>query len=70
MVNQLRTHLFDTSSPNPASKRCCTRFPAAQVCRSQSRGCNPAITNRPDGEALVKEIFGDRVGIVVRDARL
>ncbi|MCA8919256.1 MAG: bifunctional aldolase/short-chain dehydrogenase [Planctomycetes bacterium] len=64
MVNQLRTHLFDTSSPNPSVETLLHAFLPHKFVDHSHADAILAITNRPDGEALVKEIFGDRVGIV------
>ncbi|MCA8912922.1 MAG: bifunctional aldolase/short-chain dehydrogenase [Planctomycetes bacterium] len=64
MVNQLRTHLFDTSSPNPSVETLLHAFLPHKFVDHSHADAILSITNRPDGEALVKEVFGERVGIV------
>lgn len=64
MVNQLRTHLFDASSPNPSVETLLHAFLPHKFIDHSHADAILAITNRPDGEALVREIFGERVGIV------
>lgn len=64
MVNQLRTHLFDSSSPNPSVETLLHAFLPHKFVDHSHADSILAITNRPDGEALVKEIFGERIGIV------
>ena len=64
MVNQLRTHLFDASSPNPSVETLLHAFLPHKFVDHSHADAILAITNRPNGEELVREIFGDRVGIV------
>ncbi|MHC4839649.1 MAG: bifunctional aldolase/short-chain dehydrogenase [Planctomycetota bacterium] len=64
MVNQLRTHLFDASSPNPSVETLLHAFLPHKFVDHSHADAILAITNRPDGEALVREIFGGRIGIV------
>ncbi|MBK9973614.1 MAG: bifunctional aldolase/short-chain dehydrogenase [Planctomycetes bacterium] len=64
MVNQLRTHMFDADGPNPSVETLLHAFLPHKVVDHSHADAILAITNRPDGEAVVREIFGARVGIV------
>lgn len=64
MVNQLRTHLFDATGPNPSVETLLHAFLPHKFVDHSHADSILAITNRPDGEALVREIFGERVGVV------
>lgn len=64
MVNQLRTHMFDASGPNPSVETLLHAFLPHKFVDHSHADAILAITNRPDGEAIVKEIFGERIGIV------
>ncbi|MCA8914181.1 MAG: bifunctional aldolase/short-chain dehydrogenase [Planctomycetes bacterium] len=64
MVSQLRTHLFDASAPNPSVETLLHAFLPHKFIDHSHADAILAITNRPNGEELVREIFGERVGIV------
>lgn len=64
MVNQLRTHMFDAGGPNPSVETLLHAFLPHKFIDHSHADAILAITNRPDGEALVREIYGDKVGIV------
>ncbi|MBZ0137886.1 MAG: bifunctional aldolase/short-chain dehydrogenase [Planctomycetes bacterium] len=64
MVNQLRTHMFDASGPNPSVETLLHAFLPHKFVDHSHADAILAITNRPDGEAIVKELFGERIGIV------
>lgn len=64
MVNQLRTHLLDATSPNPSVETLLHAFLPHKFVDHSHADAILAITNRPDGEALVREIYGDKIGIV------
>jgi rhamnulose-1-phosphate aldolase/alcohol dehydrogenase len=64
MVNQLRTRLFDASAPNPSVETLLHAFLPHKVVDHSHADAILAITNRPNGLELVREIFGERVGIV------
>ena len=64
MVNQLRTHMFDASGPNPSVETLLHALLPHKFVDHSHADAILAITNRPDGEALARELFGDRVGIV------
>lgn len=64
MVNQLRTHLFDASSPNPSVEALLHAFlPHAFVDHSHADAVI-AITNQPDGVARARDALGDRVAVL------
>jgi rhamnulose-1-phosphate aldolase/alcohol dehydrogenase len=64
MVNQLRTHLFDASSPNPSVEALLHAFlPHAFVDHSHADAII-ALTNHEDGEVLAQEALGDRVVVL------
>lgn len=61
MVNQLRTHLFDASAPNPSVEALLHAFlPHAFVDHSHADAV-VAVTNQPNGVELVQQALGDRV---------
>lgn len=64
MVNQLRTHMFDASGPNPSVETLLHAFLPHEFVDHSHADAILALTNRPDGEAVVRELYGDRVGIV------
>ncbi len=64
MVNQLRTHMFDASGPNPSVETLLHAFLPHKFVDHSHADAILALTNRHDGEALVRELFGERVGIV------
>lgn len=64
MVNQLRTHLFDASAPNPSVETLLHAFLPPKFIDHSHADAILALTNRPDGEAVVRDLFGVRVGIV------
>src|SRR5437867_231576 len=64
MVNQLRTHLFDASAPNPSVETLLHAFlPHAWVDHTHADAIL-ALTNQPNSDELVREALGPRVGIV------
>jgi len=64
MVNQLRTHLYDASSPNPSVETLLHAFlPHAFIDHTHADAVL-ALTNQPDGAKLVREALGDGVVIV------
>lgn len=64
MVNELRTHMFDASGPTPSVETLLHAFLPHTFVDHSHADAILALTNRPDGEALVRELFGDRIGIV------
>jgi rhamnulose-1-phosphate aldolase/alcohol dehydrogenase len=64
MVNQLRIHMFDASGPNPSVETLLHAFLPHRFIDHSHADAILALTNRPDGEAVVREVYGDRVGIV------
>jgi rhamnose utilization protein RhaD (predicted bifunctional aldolase and dehydrogenase)/NAD(P)-dependent dehydrogenase (short-subunit alcohol dehydrogenase family) len=64
MVNELRTHLLDASSPNPSVETLLHAFlPHAFVDHSHADAIL-ALTDQPDGIELAREAFGDRVAVL------
>jgi len=64
MVNELRTHLFRADAPTPSVETLLHAFlPETFVDHSHAEAIL-ALTNRADGEALVREALGDRVAVV------
>ena len=64
MVNELRTHLFDASSPNPSIETLLHAFvPHAFVDHSHANAIL-ALTNQEEGEKLVNEALGDAVPLL------
>ncbi len=64
MVNQLRTHLFDASAPNPSVETLLHAFlPHAFIDHTHADAIL-ALTNQPDGGELIRQALGDRVVVV------
>jgi rhamnulose-1-phosphate aldolase/alcohol dehydrogenase len=64
MVNQLRTHLFQASAPNPSVETLLhANLPHAWVDHTHANAI-VALTNQAEGDRHVREALGPRVGIV------
>jgi rhamnulose-1-phosphate aldolase/alcohol dehydrogenase len=64
MVNQLRTHLFDASAPNPSVETLLHAFlPHAFIDHTHADAIL-ALTNQPDGAELIRQALGERVVVV------
>ncbi|MFO0553804.1 MAG: bifunctional aldolase/short-chain dehydrogenase [Polyangiaceae bacterium] len=64
MVNQLRTHLFDASSPNPSVEALLHAFLPHKFVDHSHADAIVALTNQVDGLQHVREALGDRVSIL------
>ncbi|MDJ0785602.1 MAG: bifunctional aldolase/short-chain dehydrogenase [Myxococcota bacterium] len=64
MVNQLRTHLLDATSPNPSVETLLHAFLPHRYVDHSHADAVLALTNQPDGEALAREALGDRVVVI------
>src|SRR5579884_733326 len=66
MVNQLRTHLFDASAPNPSVETLLHAFLPHRFIDHTHADVALVLTNQPrgEGEAMVREAFGPRWAIV------
>ena len=64
MVNQLRTHLFDASAPNPSVETLLHAFLPHTFIDHTHADAILALTNQPDGAELIRQALGDRVVIV------
>ena len=64
MVNALRRALFDASAPNPSIETLLHAFLPHKVVDHSHADAIVALTNRPDGERVVREVLGDDVAIV------
>jgi rhamnulose-1-phosphate aldolase/alcohol dehydrogenase len=64
MVNQQRTHLFRADAPTPSVEALLHAFLPAKFVDHSHADAILALTNRPDGLAVVREVYGERVGIV------
>lgn len=64
MVNQLRTHLFDASAPNPSVEALLHAFLPHRFVDHSHADAVLALTNQPDGEARVRDALGDRVAVL------
>ncbi len=64
MVNQLRTHLFDASAPNPSVETLLHAFLPHTFIDHTHADAILALTNQPDGAELVHQALGDRVVVV------
>src|SRR5207237_8230604 len=64
MVNQLRTHLFDASAPNPSVETLLHAFlPHAFIDHTHADAIL-ALTNQPDGAELIRKALAGDVGTV------
>jgi rhamnulose-1-phosphate aldolase/alcohol dehydrogenase len=64
MVNQLRTHLFDASAPNPSVETLLHAFLPHTFIDHTHADAILALTNQPEGAALVREALGGNVIVV------
>src|SRR6266436_4825184 len=64
MVNQLRTHLFDASAPDPAVEALLHAFLPHTFIDHTHADVILALTNQPDGAELIHQALGDRVVVV------
>jgi rhamnulose-1-phosphate aldolase/alcohol dehydrogenase len=64
MVNELRTHLVDAKSPDPSVEALLHAFIPARFVDHTHADAVLTLTNQPDGERMISELYGRRVGIV------
>ena len=64
MVNFQRINLLDSSSPNPSVETLLHAFLPHKFIDHTHSTAVLALTDQPDGEALVREVYGDRVAYV------
>ena len=64
MVNQQRINLFDSTAPNPSVETLLHAFLPHTFIDHTHADAILALTNQPQGEALVREVLGDGVVIV------
>jgi len=64
MVNFQRVNLLDSSAPNPSVETLLHAFLPHKVIDHTHSTAVLALTDQPDGEAVVRELFGNRVGYV------
>lgn len=64
MVNQLRTHLFDASAPNPSVEALLHAFLPHKFVDHSHADAVLALTDQADGEARAREALGDRVVVL------
>ncbi|HEX2592709.1 MAG TPA: bifunctional aldolase/short-chain dehydrogenase [Rhizomicrobium sp.] len=64
MVNFQRVNLLDSSAPNPSVEALLHAFLPHKFVDHTHSTAVLAITDRPDGEELVKKLYGDRVAVV------
>src|ERR671934_1279637 len=64
MVNQLRTHLFDASAPNPSVETLLHAFLPHVFIDHTHADAILALTNQPDGTPLIRQALGPSVVIV------
>jgi len=61
MQNQLRTHLFDASSPNPSVEALLHAFLPQTFVDHSHADAICVLTNQEDGEAILRDAMGDGV---------
>jgi rhamnulose-1-phosphate aldolase/alcohol dehydrogenase len=64
MVNQLRTHLFDASAPNPSVETLLHAFLPHTFIDHTHADAILALTNQPDGAELIRKALGSEVVVV------
>jgi len=64
MVNAQRTRLIDSSSPNPSVETLLHGFLPHKFIDHSHADAILALVDQPDAEAICKEVYGDRLGVV------
>ena len=64
MVNFQRQNLLDANSPNPSVETLFHAFLPHKFVDHTHANAVLSITNQPDGAALAREVWGERLGIV------
>ena len=64
MARQLRVHLLEPGSPNPSVETLLHAFLPHRFVDHSHADAILALTNQPEGEALVREALGDRVVVL------
>lgn len=64
MVNQLRTHLYDASAPNPSVEALLHAFLPHKFVDHSHADAVLALSDQPDGDARVREALGARVAVL------
>src|SRR3954463_4515322 len=64
MVNYQRINLLDSSAPNPSVETLLHAFLPHKFIDHVHSTAVLALTDQPDGEAVVREVYGDRVAYV------
>ncbi len=64
MVNAQRTRLLDASAPNPSVETLLHAFLPHRFVDHSHAEAILCLVDQPDAEALCREVFGDRLGIV------
>src|SRR6201995_981319 len=64
MVNFQRINLLDSSAPNPSVETLLHAFLPHKFIDHVHSAAVLALTDQPDGEAVVREVYGDRVACV------
>jgi len=64
MVSLLRTNLLDSNAPNPSVEALLHAFLPHKFIDHTHAQAVLALTDQPDGEAVCREVFGERMGLV------
>ncbi len=64
MVNAQRVNLLDSSSPNPSVETLLHAFLPHKFIDHTHANAVLALTDQPNGEAICRKVFGDKVGYV------
>jgi rhamnose utilization protein RhaD (predicted bifunctional aldolase and dehydrogenase)/NAD(P)-dependent dehydrogenase (short-subunit alcohol dehydrogenase family) len=64
MVNYQRINLLDSSSPNPSVETLLHAFLPHKFVDHTHSTAVLALTDQPEGEAIAREVFGDRMALV------
>src|SRR5690554_2281658 len=64
MVNVQRRNLLDSSAPNPSVETLLHAFMPDKFIDHTHANAVLALTDQPDGEAVCREVYGDRVALV------
>jgi rhamnose utilization protein RhaD (predicted bifunctional aldolase and dehydrogenase)/NAD(P)-dependent dehydrogenase (short-subunit alcohol dehydrogenase family) len=64
MVNEQRTHLLDSSSPNPSVETLLHAFLPHKFIDHSHADASLIIANQPDAEKICRDIFVDTIGMV------
>lgn len=64
MMNELRTHMMDSKSPDPSVETLLHAFLPHRYVDHTHADAVLTLTNQPNGEKFIRELYGKRLGVV------